>query len=126
MERFAMSDRNKMTKPSMVDVWTEHTMQEFVHKDVDATMRTMTDDPYIVAVPIAAGGRGRNNVRDFYARHFIGRSPQDTQLQLISRTCDDERIVDEMIMSFTHDVEMPAMLPGIPPTGRRVEIPLVA
>jgi carboxymethylenebutenolidase len=77
-------------------------------------------------VPVASGGRGWNEVRDFYARHFIGRNPQDLQLQLISRTADAERIVDEMVMSFTHDVEMPAILPGIAPTGRRVEIPIVA
>jgi carboxymethylenebutenolidase len=31
-----------------------------------------------------------------------------------------------MIFSFTHTLEMPWMLPGIAPTGRRVEIPLVA
>jgi carboxymethylenebutenolidase len=31
-----------------------------------------------------------------------------------------------MIFSFTHTKEMPWMLPGIPPTNRRVDIPLVA
>jgi carboxymethylenebutenolidase len=34
--------------------------------------------------------------------------------------------VDEMIFSFTHTQEMPWMLPGIAPTNRRVEVPLVA
>ena len=121
-----MSDRNTALKQSLATVWEEHTMQEFLHKDVDATMRTMTEDPHVISVPISAGGRGRSNVRDFYARYFIGHNPKDMQLQLVSRTADAERIVDEMIMSFTHDIDMPAMLPGIPPTGQRVEIPLVA
>jgi carboxymethylenebutenolidase len=31
-----------------------------------------------------------------------------------------------MIFSFTHTQEMPWMLPGVPPTNRHVEIPLVA
>jgi carboxymethylenebutenolidase len=31
-----------------------------------------------------------------------------------------------MIFSFTHTQEIPWMLPGIAPTNRRVEIPLVA
>jgi carboxymethylenebutenolidase len=31
-----------------------------------------------------------------------------------------------MIFSFTHTQEMPWMLPGVSPTNRRVEIPLVA
>jgi carboxymethylenebutenolidase len=30
-----------------------------------------------------------------------------------------------MIFSFTHDLEMDWMLPGVTPTGRRVEVPLV-
>ena len=31
-----------------------------------------------------------------------------------------------MIFSFTHTSEIDWMLPGVPPTGRKVEIPLVA
>jgi carboxymethylenebutenolidase len=31
-----------------------------------------------------------------------------------------------MIFKFTHSIPMDWMLPGIPPTGKRVEIPLVA
>ena len=44
----------------------------------------------------------------------------------ISRTVGADRVVDEMIFSFTHDEEIDWMLPGIPPTGKRVEIPLIA
>jgi carboxymethylenebutenolidase len=31
-----------------------------------------------------------------------------------------------MVVSFTHDVEIDWMLPGVAPTGRFVEVPLVA
>lgn len=126
-----MSDRKKfaepaLAEPTLTESWDEHTAQEFVHKDVDATMRTMTADPHVICVPIATGGRGRSDVRNFYAQHFIGRTPQDTRLELLSRTAGAERVVDEMLISFTHDIETPWILPGIAPTGRRVEIPLVA
>jgi carboxymethylenebutenolidase len=121
-----VSDRRKSRRPALTEVWAEHTTQEFTHKDVDATMRTMTADPHVINVPVGTGGRGWGGVRDFYAGQFIGRVPRDVQLQLISRTVHGERVVDEMLFSFTHDVEMPWMLPGIAPTGRRVEIPLVA
>jgi carboxymethylenebutenolidase len=30
-------------------------------------------------------------------------------------------VVDEVVLTFTHDIEMPAILPGVAPTGRRVE-----
>jgi carboxymethylenebutenolidase len=34
--------------------------------------------------------------------------------------------VEEMVISFTHTVEMPWILPGVAPTGRHVEVPMVA
>jgi carboxymethylenebutenolidase len=120
-----MSDRRNLAKRNLMQLWAEHMAHEFVHKDVDATMRTMAAHPHVINVPVATGGRGSNGVRDFYARHFIGRIPQDVEIKLLSRTVDAERVVDEMLFSFTHDMEMPWMLPGVAPTGR-VAIPLVA
>jgi carboxymethylenebutenolidase len=52
--------------------------------------------------------------------------PPDTTLTPISRTVGENQLVDEMIFSFTHTQEMPWMLPGVAPTNRRVEVPLVA
>jgi carboxymethylenebutenolidase len=51
--------------------------------------------------------------------------PPDTEIVPISRTIGAERLVDEMIFKFTHTIEMDWMLPGIAPTGKRVECPLV-
>ena len=47
------------------------------------------------------------------------------EVEQVSRTVGSERAVDELIIRFTHTREMPFWLPGIAPTGRRVEIPLV-
>ena len=44
----------------------------------------------------------------------------------ISRTIGSDRLVDEMIVRFTHSIEMDWMLPGIAPTGKRVECATVA
>ena len=44
----------------------------------------------------------------------------------VSRTVGENRLVDEMVISFTHTIEMPWILPGVAPTGRHVEVPLVA
>jgi len=43
----------------------------------------------------------------------------------LSRTVGDDRVVDELIVSFTHDREMAVYLPGVPPTGRKVVLPHV-
>jgi carboxymethylenebutenolidase len=106
-------------------VFDAHVRAEFVERDIDATMATMTDAPYVTHVPVMTGGCGREEVRQFYSSYFIGRWPADTQLKPISRTVGQGRVIDEFILSFTHDVEMPAMLPGIAPTGRKVELPHV-
>jgi carboxymethylenebutenolidase len=43
----------------------------------------------------------------------------------ISRTVGENQVVDEVMISFTHDCAMPALLPGVEPTGRKVTIPFV-
>ena len=43
----------------------------------------------------------------------------------MARTIGTDQLVDELIFRFTHTIEMDWMLPGVPPTGRRVEVPLV-
>lgn len=106
-------------------VFDEHVRSEFELRDVDATMATMTDAPYVNHVPTLAGGVGSDGVREFYATYFIGRWPADTNVVPVSRTVGMDRVVDEFIVTFTHDIEMPTLLPGIGPTGRHVELPHV-
>jgi carboxymethylenebutenolidase len=116
---------SKRQNPDLGAVFDAHVAAEFVSLDVDATMATMTESPYLVHVPVLTGGYGREAVRDFYASYFVGHWPKDTQIHQISRTVGEERIVDELILRFTHDVPMPAILPGVAPTGKRVELPFV-
>src|SRR3989337_2670212 len=85
----------------------------------------MVDDPYVNHVPVLAGGAGLEEVRTFYSERFIPQLPPDTEIIPLSRTVGNDRVVDELIHKFTHTVEMDWMLPGIPPTGMRVEIPIV-
>ena len=37
----------------------------------------------------------------------------DTKLVRISRTIGKDQVVDELILSFTHDIEISAIIPGI-------------
>jgi carboxymethylenebutenolidase len=71
------------------------------------------------------GGRGTDEMLEFYGRHFIPQMPADTSIVPVCRTVGQGRVIDEIIFRFTHDVEMDWMLPGIPPTGRPVEVPTV-
>ena len=68
---------------------------------------------------------GRDEMLEFYGRHFIPKMPADTRLTPVCRTVGQGRVIDEMIFAFTHDITMDWMLPGVAPTGRQVEVPLV-
>jgi len=107
------------------DLWEEHIRDEFSTRDTESTLNTMVPDAYVNHVPVMTGGVGREQLREFYSRHFIPKMPPDTEIVAISRTIGDERLVDEMIFRFTHTVEMDWMLPGVAPTQKRVECPLV-
>ena len=115
-----------MSKPDLVALWEDHTRFEFETRDVEATMATMVAEPYVNHVPTLTGGVGHDHLKRFYKYHFIGRNPPDTTLAPISRTVGEDQIVDEMLFSFTHTSEIDWMLPGVAPTGRRVEVALVA
>ena len=108
------------------DTWEAHMKGEFADKDVDETMLTMVEPAHVNHVPTMTGGTGFEAIRAFYGTHFIPRMPADTKVTPVSRTIGETQIVDEMIFSFTHTVQMDWMLPGVAPTGRRVEVPLVA
>ena len=115
-----------MSKPNLEQLWEEHTRHEFATQDTESTLATMVDDASVNHVPVMTGGRGKDALRTFYSQDFIPCMPPDTTLTPISRTVGENQLVDEMIFSFTHTQEMRWMLPGIPPTNRRVEVPLVA
>ena len=101
-------------------------MQAELDGDLDRTLETMSSTPHLNHVPVMAGGYGAPAVRDFYERHLVGQFfPEDVVFTPVSRTVDDHQIVDEIVISFTHTRAVDFMLPGVPPTGRRVEAAFV-
>ncbi|MGV0653142.1 dienelactone hydrolase family protein [Mycolicibacterium thermoresistibile] len=107
-------------------LWDQHIHHEFVTRDVPATMATMVDEPYVNHVPTLTGGVGKTDLARFYADHFVHANPADMRAIPVSRTVGADRIVEEQVLCFTHDREIDWMLPGVAPTGRYVEVPLVA
>ncbi|HKZ62944.1 MAG TPA: ester cyclase [Thermoplasmata archaeon] len=110
----------------MLAVWGQHVAAEFERHDVDETMTTMTPDTHNMNLAVLTGGVGADGVRAFYREYFLPSLPPDNEIVLVSRTIGVDRIVDEIVHKFTHSKEMPWILPGIRPTGRRVELPVVA
>ena len=107
-------------------LWDKHCEYEFGTRDVAATMATMVAEPYVNHIPTMTGGVGHKELSRFYQHHFVNSNPPDTRLVPLSRTVGATQIVDELLFCFTHTTEIDWMLPGVPPTGKYVEIPLVA
>ena len=115
-----------MKDVDLESIWDNHLALEFVERDADATMKTMAPQPYVNHVPTMTGGIGYQALRRFYGEFFIPSNPPDTTVKLLSRTVGTDRIVDEMFFSFKHTMEIPWMLPGVPATGKKIEIIVVS
>ena len=113
------------TAETLSSAWDQHIASEFAAKSADQALATMTAEPHVNEVPLMIGSRGRNETRDFYANHFLPQIPPDMETVPVSRTVGQGRVVDELIARFTHSILMDWLLPGVAPTGRRVELPFV-
>ena len=110
---------------NLAAVFDEHLRDEFELHDAPATMTTMSESPHVYHLPTMAGGNGKDEVFKFYRDHFVTKWPRDTSTTHLSRTIGDDQLVDELVMHFTHDTVMDALLPGVAPTGKRVALPVV-
>ncbi|KAK6348613.1 hypothetical protein TWF718_006402 [Orbilia javanica] len=112
-------------KVDLEEIWGEHLLASFVARNANRTLDSMVKEPYVNHVPTLTGGNGYAELHSFYNEHFIPNNPPSLSLRQISRTVGVDRIVDEMICRFDHTTEISWMLPGVKPTGRKVEIPIV-
>src|SRR5689334_23286821 len=96
---------------AMVALFQRHVEAELAG-DLDTTMATMTDDPHLNHIPTMAGGVGRGGVQAFYRDHLVGKFfPPDVTMTNLSRTVGQDRLVDEIAISFTHTVPTDWLLP---------------
>ncbi len=117
-----MSDELSPAQQRMLEAYLRHTASEFETRRPEDALATMVTSPYVALLPTLAGGIGREEVQDFYANHFIFNMPPDMELVPVSRIVGVDHVVEESVLRFTHTVELDWMLPGVAPTGRRVEV----
>jgi carboxymethylenebutenolidase len=115
-----MTENYTPQQQAMIDLFQQHVNAELTD-DIETTMSTMTEHPHLNHVPTMAGGVGREGVREFYTNHLVGKFfPPDVNIITVSRTVGANRIVEEMVISFTHTTIIDWMLPGVIPTGKKV------
>jgi carboxymethylenebutenolidase len=103
----------------MERTWGEHLAAELGSRDVEATLETMVDEPFLTNVAVGTGGRGKEEVRAFY-HEFVASWPEDLHMEPLNRVVGADQLVDEVHVTFTHAKPMEWLLPGLPPTGRRI------
>jgi carboxymethylenebutenolidase len=114
------------TASAQTDLWDTHLQSEFSAKSTEEALATMTDTPRVNVVALMVGATSREQLAVFYSKHFLNQLPPDIEMIPVSRTVGAERVVDEMVIRFTHTLQMDWVLPGVPPTGRRIEFAMVA
>jgi hypothetical protein len=98
----------------------------FGSQESSATVESIMQDAYVNNSPTSTGGIGQRELYHFYHDFFMTGNPPSMATRLISRTIGVDRAVDEMVVSFKHTQEMPWILPGVPPTGKAVQIAIVS
>ncbi|EAW13425.1 dienelactone hydrolase [Aspergillus clavatus NRRL 1] len=108
--------------------WEDHLEAKFFSMNLKNTMEPYVDHltPNVTYTPTMSGGIGARDLRRFYQHHFLNKLPPSMRLRLLSRTIGVDRVVDELYASFEHTHEIPWMLPGVPPTNKKVEVVLVS
>jgi carboxymethylenebutenolidase len=125
-EQTEVNENLTSAQQRLSELWEEHVRYEFSTRHTEHTLATMVEDAYVNHIPVLTGGVGRDELREFYSKRFIPHMPPDTEMTPVSRTIGEDQLVDEMVFKFTHTIPMDWMLPGVAPTGKRVEVPLVA
>lgn len=90
--------------------------------DTTATLAVAAADCEVSVVPAGSGATGSEALRRFVEHVVV---PGDLRVDRVSRTGDRWRVVDEDRVSFTHDRELPWLLPGLAATHRDVTVDVV-
>jgi carboxymethylenebutenolidase len=114
-----------MTAEENVALWLAHLAGEFSHRNVEESLATMVEDASVCHVPTGSGGTGKNALCRYYRDEFIPSIPEDWTLTLRNRLTTERGIAEEAQLRFHHNKQMDWFLPGIPPTGKLIEIDIV-
>ena len=114
-----------MAGHDLIALWEQHVTGEFVDKDVELSLSTMTDDASVIHVPTQSGGTGKLELKPYYRDMFIPSIPDQWEHTTTKRVVTEETIVEEATVRLVHSKQMDWFLPGIPPTNKPIEVQLV-
>lgn len=114
-------------EPIVQDYWTAKYEDDIPERASMSVVTKMSQNsPHVTILPTLQGGVGRKKLEEFYREFFVPSLVEDFKIRLVSRTMGVDRVVDEMIVSFTHSDEVDWILPGLQATDKFVEIAMVS
>ena len=114
-------------EPVIRNAWNAKYEDDVPERASMSLVKNMTQmSPHVTLLPTLEGGVGRKKLEEFYREFFVPSLVEDFEIRLVSRTMGVNRVVDEMIVSFTHSDDVDWILPGVPPTDKFVQIPMVS
>jgi carboxymethylenebutenolidase len=120
-------NRNVDLEPIVRDLWNAKYEDDVPERASMGVVKNMTQNsPHVTILPTLEGGVGRKKLEEFYREFFVPSLVEDFKIRLVSRTMGVDRVVDEMVVSFTHSDEIDWILPGLQPTDKFVEIAMVS
>ena len=114
-----------MSAERNLKLWEDHVAGEFLEKDEERSLATMTEDASVMHMPTRSGGRGKTELRAYYRDMFIPSIPDAWEHTVTNRVVTDDCIVEEATVRLVHAKQMDWFLPGIPPTGKSISVDLV-
>ncbi len=114
-----------MSTQDNVKLWEQHILGEFVNKDENLSLSTMVEDASVMHMPTRSGGKGKAELRSYYRDMFIPSIPSEWEHTVTNRVMTEDTIVEEAKVRLVHSKQMDWFLPGIPPTGKTIEMELV-
>lgn len=98
----------------------------YVERDLDKVLAVVSEDVAVSNIPAGTGAEGVEALRRYLTEQVWPHLPDDIAFRRVTRTSDQRRVVDESVVTFTHDRELPWLLPGVAPTHRHVEATAIA
>ncbi|OAL52018.1 hypothetical protein IQ07DRAFT_506752 [Pyrenochaeta sp. DS3sAY3a] len=120
-------NKNIDLEPIVQNAWNAKYEDEVPERASMSVVKNMTQNsPHVTIAPTLQGSVGRKKIEEFYREFFVPSLVDDFEIRLVSRTMGVDRVVDEMVVSFTHSDEIDWILPGVPPTDKFVQIPMIS
>ena len=104
-----------MAAQDLIRLWEEHVRGEFIDKDADLSLATMTEDASVLHIPSQSGASGKAALKPYYRDMFIPSIPDQWQHTTTKRVVAGDTLVEEATVRLVHTRQMDWFLPGSAP-----------